>query len=227
MNRKNYKIAIDGPSGSGKSTLAKNLALKLGFVYVDTGAMYRTVGLYVCRKGVSKDDSDGITWVLPEIDMHLDYIDGVQHVFLNDEDVSCDIRLPHISEYASAVSKIPAVRALLTPVQRRFGEHHSIIMDGRDIGTVVFPDADVKIFLSAPVEERARRRFEELSERGTPEPYEKVLEEMKIRDERDASRDIAPSKPADDAFILDNSGFTSEKTFNTVLSIIKEKIGLE
>lgn len=220
-----YKIAIDGPSGSGKSTLAKNLSKTLGFVYVDTGAMYRAVGLYMSRHGIDKNDAAGIEKAIPSVDLHLEYVDGAQRVFLGDEDVSELIRTPIISEYASAVSKVPAVRGLLTPAQRALGEKHSVIMDGRDIGTVVFPDADVKIYLSAPVEERARRRYEELAERGTPQDFESVLSDMKIRDERDASRDIAPAKPADDAILFDNSGFTPEKTLSTVLSIIREKLG--
>ena len=221
-----YKIAIDGPSGSGKSTLAKNLAKKLGYVYVDTGAMYRTVGLYMARNGIDKNDAKAIEANLKHVDLHLEYIDGTQHVFLGTEDVSADIRLPHISEYASAVSKVPAVRSLLTPAQRALGEKHNVIMDGRDIGTVVFPDANVKIYLVAPAEERAKRRYEELLEKGTPQSYDEVLSDMKIRDERDASRDIAPAKPADDAVLLNNCALTPEETLSKVLEIITERIDI-
>ena len=218
-----FKIAIDGPSGSGKSTLAKTLSKELSYVYVDTGAMYRAVGLFMWRSGIAKDDAKAIEENLDKVDLRLDYVDGTQIVYLNGEDVSRDIRLPHISEYASAVSKVPAVRSLLTPAQRALGEKHNVIMDGRDIGTVVFPDADVKIYLIAPVEERARRRYLELIEKGTPQDYEEVLSDMKIRDERDASRDIAPAKPADDAILLNNCELSPEDTVAKVLEIIAER----
>ena len=188
-----YAVAIDGPSGAGKSTLAQALAKELGFVYVDTGAIYRSVGYFARQRGIDPADAAAVEALLPEIRLEMVYgEDGLQHMILNGQDVTKEIRLPEISMYASQVSAIPAVRAFLLEMQRDMARTHSVIMDGRDIGTVVLPEADVKLFLTASAEDRARRRFLELQERGTPEPYEKLLAEMR---ERDPTTPPAPRRP--------------------------------
>jgi len=175
------QIAIDGPSGAGKSSVSKLIAKKLGIIYVDTGALYRTVGYYVKSRGIARTDSAGIVSCLPHIAIEVRYVGGEQRVFLNGEDLGDRIREPEISMYASAVSAIPAVRDYLMELQRSLAREHSVIMDGRDIGTVVLPDAEVKIFLCADLETRARRRCLELEQRGTPKPYADVLREMEQR----------------------------------------------
>lgn len=218
------QIALDGPSGAGKSTLAKNLANHLQFVYVDTGALYRTIGLYVARTGIDPDDTDAITFLLPNIELELAYIDGSQHVLLCGEDVSGLIRTPEISMMASKVSAIPAVREFLLATQRDIAEKNNIIMDGRDIGTVILPNADVKIFLVCSSAAKARRRFEELTEKGIVTTYEEVLRDMEARDLADSTRAAAPLCKADDAIELNNSDFTPEQTFAAALAIIKEKL---
>ncbi len=220
-----YAVAIDGPSGAGKSTLAQALARALGFVYVDTGAIYRSVGYYARQRGIDPADRAAVEGLLPEISLEMVYgEDGLQHMILNGQDVTKEIRLPEISLYASRVSAIPAVRAFLMDMQRDMAKHHSVIMDGRDIGTVVLPGADVKLFLTASAEDRARRRFLELQERGTPEPYEKLLAEMRERDANDASRAAAPLRPAEDAVILDTTGNTFQQSFDLLLRTIKERL---
>ena len=220
-----YAVAIDGPSGEGKSTLARALAKELGFVYVDTGAIYRSVGYFARRRGVEPGDAAAVEALLPEIRLEMLYgEDGLQHMILNGQDVTEEIRLPEISMYASKVSAIPAVRAFLLEMQRGMARTHSVIMDGRDIGTVVLPEADVKLFLTASAEDRARRRFLELEERGTPEPYEKLLEEMRERDRNDASRAAAPLRAAEDAVVLDTTGNTFQQSFDLLLRTIKEKL---
>lgn len=220
-----YAVAIDGPSGAGKSTLAQALARALGFVYVDTGAIYRSVGYYARQRGIDPADRATVEGLLPEISLEMVYgEDGLQHMILNGQDVTKEIRLPEISLYASRVSAIPAVRAFLMDMQRDMAKHHSVIMDGRDIGTVVLPGADVKLFLTASAEDRARRRFLELQERGTPEPYEKLLAEMRERDANDASRAAAPLRPAEDAVILDTTGNTFQQSFDLLLRTIKERL---
>ncbi|HHT53579.1 MAG TPA: (d)CMP kinase [Clostridiales bacterium] len=218
------KIAIDGPSGAGKSTLAKALAARLGIIYVDTGALYRAVGYYVKSKGVDPQDSVAVEELLPEINIGLKYECGVQNVYLNGENLGDKIRQPEISMYASAVSAIPAVRKFLLETQKSIAREHSVVMDGRDIGTVILPDADIKIFLTATDEVRARRRYNELLAKGIEVKYEDVLAEMKERDARDRSREIAPAIPAPDAVILDNSDCTNEESVEDVLRIIKEKL---
>ncbi|MBE6606842.1 MAG: (d)CMP kinase [Ruminococcaceae bacterium] len=218
-------IAIDGPSGAGKSTLAKNIAKKLGIVYVDTGALYRTIGLYVYNKGISKDESEKIVAALNEINIKLDFVCGAQKVLLNGVDVGDSIRTQNIAAYASAVSAIIEVRAFLLDTQRNIAKENSIVMDGRDIGTVIFPNADVKIFLTANDVSRAERRFAELAEKGTVTTFEKVLEEMRERDHNDSTRKTAPAIPADDSILLDNSGMTLEETEQAALEIIKSKLG--
>ena len=220
-------IAIDGPSGAGKSTLAKALAARLGFLYVDTGAIYRTVGLYVARQGGDCGDPQQVLPRLPELQLSLTYgADGLQHMLLAGEDVTQAIRENQVSRYASQVSAYPAVRAFLLEMQRNLARTHDVIMDGRDIGTVVLPQADLKIFLTASVEERARRRCRELEQRGTPESYEKVLEEMRQRDYNDSHREIAPLKAADDAVTVDTDKMTLKQEINAVLGLIKDRLDI-
>jgi cytidylate kinase len=219
-----FKIAIDGPSGSGKSTLAKRLSAELGFVYVDTGALYRAIGLFVYRAKINPKDAVAVEAVLPEISVSIKYVNGEQKTFLGDEDVSSDIRLPEISMYASAVSAIPAVRAFLLGLQRDIIKSNNVIMDGRDIGTVIMPDANVKIFLISNNETRAQRRCEELLLKGVQTTYEEVLADLEKRDANDSSRAVAPLTPAPDATFLDNSLFTPDQTFARALEIIRERI---
>lgn len=219
------KIAIDGPSGAGKSSVAKAVARELGIIYVDTGALYRAVGYYVKQRGVAMEDRDGIVACLPDIDLSLEYRDGTQRVVLNGRELGDEIRQPDISMYASAVSSIPEVRSFLLSTQRDIAAKNSVVMDGRDIGTVILPDAEVKIFLTAPVEERARRRYEELREKGMETPFDEVLEQMKRRDAQDAERDIAPAVAAPDAVLLDNSGFEVEDSVAAVKDIIRQRMG--
>lgn len=221
---KKVAIAIDGPSGAGKSSIAKALAKKLGIVYVDTGAIYRTVGLYIRRNNVDSKDASKIISMLPEISVKLAYVDGTQHIFLNDEDVSGLIRTETISKYASDVSAIPEVRAFLLSLQRDMAKENSVIMDGRDIGTVVLPDAEVKIFLTASAEVRAQRRYKELIEKGEKVVFEDVLAAIITRDTNDSSRATAPLKAADDAVILDSSDINAEQTLNAAIEIINSKI---
>lgn len=223
MKQKHFSVAIDGPSGAGKSTMAKALAKELGFMYVDTGAIYRTVGYHMSLMGIGPRDVDGITRLLDDVNIEIRYEDGVQHMILNDADVTGEIRTPEISMYASTVSALPVVRAFLMETQRRLARENDVIMDGRDIGTVVLPNADVKIFLTASPEERARRRFLELQEKGDPSSFEKVLSEMKKRDEQDSTRACAPLKCAEDAVRLDTSGYTVEQSVAAIRDIIGGK----
>ena len=222
-----YSIAVDGPSGAGKSSLAKAIAAELHILYVDTGAIYRTIGCYARRKGVEAADTEAVIALLPEVKIGMRYdAQGLQHMLLHGEDVTEEIRLPEMSLYASAVSAIPEVRAFLLEMQRDFARKSSVIMDGRDIGTVVLPHADVKIFLKADVEVRARRREIELQERGTPRPYEQVLEEMRQRDYNDTHRSAAPLRAAEDAVIVDTSDLDFRQSEEKLLEIIREKVGL-
>ncbi|MBQ8358091.1 MAG: (d)CMP kinase [Clostridia bacterium] len=217
------QIAIDGPSGAGKSSVAKAVAARLGIVYVDTGALYRTVGYYVRSRGVSRTDTDGIVACLPQISIEVRYENGAQHVYLNGEDLGDRIREPEISMYASAVSAIPAVRAFLLDTQRDIAAKNSVIMDGRDIGTVILPHADVKIFMTASDEARAERRTLELKAKGMDVRFEDVLREMRERDDNDRNREVAPAVAADDAVLLDNSGMTVEESADAVLALVREK----
>lgn len=216
-------IAIDGPSGAGKSTLAKALAKRLGYIYVDTGALYRAIGLYAfnCKKD-PKSESD-ITPLLEKINLELKFEDNQQAVYLNGENVNGKIRTPEISMYASAVSAIPAVRAFLLDLQKNIAKENNVIMDGRDIGTVILPDAQVKIFLSASNEKRALRRYKELVAKGQDVTYEKVLCEMNERDKNDSTRKAAPAVQAPDAVLLDNGELDEEGTVMAALEIIKSK----
>ncbi|OGO87023.1 MAG: cytidylate kinase [Clostridiales bacterium GWF2_36_10] len=219
------KIALDGPSGSGKSTMAKLLAKELGFVYIDTGALYRTIGLYVERKGLASDDKNGIIALLPKINISMSLIDGGGVVFLNNERIGEEIRTPIISKYASDVSKIPEVRSFLLDLQRNIADNNNVIMDGRDIGTVILPDAQVKIFMYADDATRAHRRYEELISKGQDVKYEDVLSDIIWRDKNDREREIAPTVPAEDAVIHDNSGMSIDENLNELKNIIREKLG--
>ena len=214
------QIAIDGPSGAGKSTVAKALAKKLGIVYVDTGALYRTIGYAATLRGVGTKDAEGLAAMLPNIHIDVKYEDGVQCVYLNGENLGDRIRRPEISMAASDVSSVPVVRAFLLDTQRDIARRNSVVMDGRDIGTVILPDADVKVFMVASAEARALRRTKELEEKGMPASYEDVLREMKERDAQDSGRAIAPAIPAPDAIHLDNSGMSVEESVQAVIDLI-------
>ncbi len=216
-------VALDGPSGAGKSTIAKAVAKKLEYVYVDTGALYRTIAYYVISNGFDAKDENAVVSCLDKINVKLKYISGAQHVMLNGEDVSDKIRTPEISMGASAVSAIPKVREFLFDLQQDIAKHNNIIMDGRDIGTVVLPNAQVKIFLTATAEERANRRFKELQEKGDPSTYEQVLEDIKQRDYNDTHRDIAPLKKADDAVEVDSTKMTLDEVIDAIVKIINDK----
>lgn len=226
MSKNIFSVAIDGPSGAGKSTLAKAVAAKLDILYVDTGAIYRTIGCYVKEKGIHPRDNEAVIALLPEIHIEMRYAeDGLQHMILNGKDVTTEIRQNEISQYASDVSAIPEVRTFLLEMQRQFARENSVIMDGRDIGTVVLPDAEVKVFLTAPLAERARRRFVELEQRGTPRPYEDVLREMEQRDYNDSHRAAAPLRQAEDAVLLDTGELNFDESLAALLSIIRKKVG--
>lgn len=216
-------IAIDGPSGSGKSTLAKALAKKFGFSYVDTGAMYRTIGLYILRTGTDPHNEEAVGARLPEIKMDIEFSGGVQHMILCGEDVTDLIRTSEVADYASATSKMSAVREFLLDVQRDMAKKNNVIMDGRDIGTVILPDADVKFFMTASDDARAVRRQAELEEKGENVTVEEVKKALSARDEQDRTRDIAPAVPAEDAIMLDNSG-DFEDTLNRAAEIIESRI---
>ena len=220
-------IALDGPSGAGKSTIAKAVAKKLEYVYVDTGALYRSIALYMLEHSVNTDNSDDVTVALKDIDLKLAYIDGSQRVLMCSDDVSDKIRTPEVSMGASKVSAIPKVREFLFDLQKNIAEESNIIMDGRDIGTVVLPKADVKIFLTASAQERAKRRFKELQEKGDKSSYDEVLEDIKQRDYNDMHRDIAPLKKADDAIEIDTTKLNLDESveviYNTVIEELKKK----
>ena len=222
---KHINIAIDGPGGAGKSTVAKAVAKKLDILYVDTGALYRTIGLYVKSKGVDHKDAEGVSALLPEISLEVKYENGAQCVYLNGVNHGDAIRTPEMSMYASAVSAIGPVRAFLLETQKQIARENSVIMDGRDIGTVILPNAEVKIFMTASAECRAMRRYKELIERGQNVKYEDVLAEMNERDGADSSRAIAPTKAADDAILFDNSEFSFEQTVDKIIEIVDKKVG--
>lgn len=217
-------VAIDGPAGAGKSTVARAAAQKLGYIYVDTGALYRAVGVYCLRKGIVTTDAEGVGSILNGITVELKFIDGVQHVFLNGDDVSTEIRLPEASMAASNVSAIPSVRAFLFDLQRDIAAKNNCIMDGRDIGTVVLPNAQVKIFLTADDTERAMRRYKELQEKGSTVTYQEVLDDLRVRDYNDSHREIAPLKPAEDSVIVNTTNYTLEESIDKIVKTVEEKL---
>lgn len=214
-------IAIDGPAGAGKSTIAKMVSSQLGYIYVDTGALYRTVALYLSENGIADEDAAA---ALKNADVSLKFEDGIQHVILNGRDVSGLIRTPEISMAASRTSAIPAVREFLFETQQKIAAENNVIMDGRDIGTVVLPNADVKIFLTASAEERANRRFRELSEKPGCPPYEEILRDIIERDRNDMSRKTAPMKQAQDAVSVDTTELSLEESAAEIIRIIREKL---
>ncbi len=225
MEQKRYAVAVDGPSGAGKSTLAKAVARELHIMYVDTGAIYRVIGVAAQRRGIDPKDEAAVMAMLPELDIGIKHgADGLQRMSLNGEDVTDAIRLPEISMYASAVSALPPVRAYLLETQRKFAREQSVIMDGRDIGTVVLPDAEVKIFLTASSAVRAKRRCLELEQRGTPKPYDEVLAEIEQRDYNDSHRAIAPLRQAEDAALVDTSELDFEQSKALLLKTIRESV---
>ena len=220
-----FAVAIDGPNGAGKSSVARALAKKLGCVYVDTGALYRAIGLFVDRRGVDPDSTEQVAAVLKDASVELRYAEDGQRVYLNGEDVSALIRTPKASIYASKVSKIPAVRAALLDLQRDMAKSQSVIMDGRDIGTVILPNAEVKIFLTASAEVRANRRYLELVQKGESITPEEVLKDMVWRDRNDAERDIAPLRAAQDAVVVDTSLMSFDESVEAVERIVRERTG--
>jgi len=217
-------VAIDGPAGAGKSTIAKKVSSELGFIYVDTGAIYRSVGLACIKKGIDEGDGKAVKKLLENIDIRIVFFNGEQHILLNDEDVSGEIRTETVSMAASTVSAIPEVREFLLSLQRNFAKTDNVIMDGRDIGTVVLPNAQVKIFLTASSEVRAKRRVEQLAQKGESADYDTVLADIIKRDYNDSHREIAPLKPADNAFIVDTSDITLEESIRKIADIIKENV---
>lgn len=225
--KKLCSVAIDGPAGAGKSTVAKAAAARFGFIYVDTGAIYRTLGLAARRADVDPHDAEKIMALLRTLSIRFDYAeDGSQHMFLNGEDVSGLIRTPEISLYASAVSAIPEVRSFLLDMQRDMAKTTSVVMDGRDIGTVVLPDAGLKVFLTASAEARARRRFLELQAKGDPATFDEVLADMLVRDKNDSTRAAAPLKAAEDAVLVDTSELTLEESVDRLCALVRERFGL-
>ena len=220
-------IAIDGPSGAGKSSLARRCAAAFGFVYVDTGAIYRTVGLAAQRAAVDRRDESAVAALLPTLDIAMAYNEaGEQRMYLNGEDVSTAIRLPEISICASDVSALPAVRAFLLEMQRKMAREHDVIMDGRDIGTVVLPDAELKIFLTASAEARAERRLKELTAKGVEASFEEVLRDIQYRDGQDSGRAAAPLRAAEDAVRVDTSEIDFDASFARLCEIMRERLGL-
>ena len=218
-------VAIDGPSGAGKSSLAKRLAKELGYLYVDTGAMYRSIGLYATRAGADTKDAAAVEALLPSIRLELKYVDGTQRVLLCGEDVSEAIRAEEIGMAASDVSAHPAVRRFLLDTQRNMALTHDLLMDGRDIGTVILPNATVKIFLTASPEARAKRRMLELQQKGQPADYETVLEDIRQRDWQDTHRETAPLKQAEDAVLVDTSDLDFEESFAALKNLILSRVG--
>ena len=216
------RIAIDGPGGAGKSTVAKAVAAKLGIIYVDTGALYRTIGLYMLRRGISPKDEAAVSAALPDFTLELKFENGKQTILLDGVDVGDSIRTPEVSMAASAVSALPPVREYLLNTQRDIARKNSVIMDGRDIGTVILPNAEVKIFLTASPEARAKRRYDELIAKGKDVRYEDVLAEMNERDHADSTRDIAPAQAAEDAILFDNTGMTLEESVAAVIEMVNK-----
>lgn len=220
---KTVNIAIDGPAGAGKSTIAKMVSKELGYIYVDTGALYRTIALYLTENGIADEDIDEAA--LEKADVSLRFIDGAQRVFLGDRDVSDMIRTPEISMAASRTSAIPAVRAYLFETQQKIARENNVLMDGRDIGTVVLPNADVKIFLTASAEERANRRYKELAEKPNCPTYQEILDDIIKRDYQDMHRETAPLKQAEDAVLVDTTKLNLEESAAAIIKVIRDKIG--
>ena len=226
MKKKTFSVAIDGPAGAGKSTLARAAAKELGFYYVDTGAIYRAVGYHMWMMGIGPKDADGIRRFLDDVNLSVEYDDdGMQHMILNGKDVTDEIRTPLMSSYASGVSAQACVRDFLLDMQRKLARRHNVVMDGRDIATVVLPNADVKIFLTASPEIRAKRRFAELQAKGEKTTMEKVLSDMKARDKQDSTRAVAPLRCAPDAVKLDTSEMNLEEAKNAILELVRRKLG--
>ncbi len=217
-----FNIAIDGPAGAGKSSIARAAAAQLGFIYVDTGALYRTVALGALKRGIRPEETDAIVALLPELEVAMEFVDGEQRVLLNGEDVSEAIRQPEVSGAASTVSAIPAVRQFLFDLQQNMAKEHDVLMDGRDIGTVVLPDAQLKIFLTATPEERARRRYEQIKDTSDV-TYEEILRDINQRDYQDTHREIAPLKQAEDAVYLDTTDMSFDEVVDAILSLTKER----
>ena len=218
-------VAIDGPAGAGKSTVARAAAKELGYIYVDTGALYRAVGLYMLQHGISVSDEDAVVKELSKLQVSLEFRSGEQHVLLCGEDVSAQIRTPEVSMAASAVSAMQPVRSLLFDLQKNMAKTNNVIMDGRDIGTVVLPEAQVKIFLTASDEERAGRRYRELLEKGQNASFEEVLNDLRARDYADSHRAAAPLKPAEDSVLVDTTGLSLENSVQKVLQVVRQKLG--
>lgn len=219
-----FSIAIDGPAGAGKSTVAKALASRLGAIYLDTGAMYRAFALALIKQGVDVNDQDAAAAHAQDVDVRVDYVDGVQRLYADGEDVTGAIRAPEVSAAASAVSRAPEVRRRMVALQREIARGHSVVMDGRDIGTAVLPDATLKIFLTASAEERARRRWLELQQKGLPDTYEQVLKDMLARDWQDSHRAASPLRPAEDAVTVDTTSMDTPQTIEALLSLVADAI---
>lgn len=219
-----FAVAIDGPAGAGKSSVAKAAAKELGFVYVDTGAIYRTIALYVLRQGVAPQDAAGVESLLPQIEIGMEYTDQGQKMILNGEDVTGLIRTPEVSMATSTCSAIPAVRAFLLQLQRDLAEKNNVLMDGRDIGTVVLPHAQLKVFLTASPQERARRRVLQLEESGRKADYEAILRDIQQRDYQDSHRETAPLRPAEDSVLVDTSGVTFEESVRRLVELVRERL---
>ena len=216
-----FNIAIDGPAGAGKSTIAKQLAAELGFIYVDTGAMYRGIALYMIRAGVDTHDEGAVSEAVPGVDVRIAYEDGAQHIILNGEDVSGDIRTEEVSAAASTTSAYGAVRSHLLQLQRSLAAENDVIMDGRDIGTTILPDADVKIYLTASVETRAKRRYDELVAKGEKHELSQIEEDIRNRDHQDMTREISPLKKADDAIEIDSSDMTIDEVVASIKKLVR------
>lgn len=226
MRRAYRSIAIDGPSGAGKSSLSGQLARAIGYLHVDTGAIYRTVGLAASRRAIGKEDAQAVTAMLPELDIQVCYgPDGGQRMVLDGEDVTEAIRSHAVSQWASIVAAIPAVRAFLLDTQRRLAQSNNVIMDGRDIGTVVLPDADLKIFLTARPEDRARRRYLELCQRGEQADEEQILQDVLGRDRQDMERAVSPLRPAPDAVVADTTGKGRKESFQLLMELVQAHLG--
>lgn len=226
--KKHYSIAIDGPSGAGKSSLARRAAASLGFIYVDTGAIYRTVGLACYRAGIDCKDAEAVGEILPRLNIQMRFnAAGEQRMYLDEEDVSSRIRMPEISICASDVSTLPVVRSFLLDMQRRMARDNNVIMDGRDIGTVVLPNADLKIFMTASSAARAQRRLLELQAKGVRANFEDVFRDIEYRDKQDSTRSAAPMRSADDAVVLDTTNLNLEESYRLLCRTINEKLGVQ